>query len=75
MVPSIINENAKKRAVPFYLCRVAKVAKASTIRVAVTSIITGVIALTFTNGNTALSILYIGETNRHKCKQHLGAVG
>jgi hypothetical protein len=31
-----------------------KVAKASTTRVAVTSIIAGIIALTFANGNTAL---------------------
>jgi hypothetical protein len=30
-----------------------KVAKASTIRIAVTGIIAGVIALTFANGNTA----------------------
>jgi hypothetical protein len=52
-----------------------KGAKASTIRVAVANIITGVIVLTFTNGNTALTIFYIGETYRHKCKQHLGAVG
>ncbi len=35
-----------------YLCRVAQGVKASTIRVAVTGIITGVITLTFANGNT-----------------------
>jgi hypothetical protein len=41
-----------------------KVAKASTIRVAVAGIITGVIALTFANGNTAL----LGKTqNKLEC--------
>jgi hypothetical protein len=41
-----------------------KVAKASTIQVAVTGIITGVIALTFANGNTAL----LGKTqNKLEC--------
>jgi hypothetical protein len=34
-----------------------KVAKASTIRVAVASIIAGVIALTFANGNTAQELI------------------
>jgi hypothetical protein len=35
-----------------------KVAKASTARVAVAGIIPGIIALTFANGNTALSSIY-----------------
>jgi hypothetical protein len=44
-----------------------KVDKASTIHVAVTSIIAGVIVLTFANGNMALWLVYIGKVCWQNC--------